>query len=315
MGRLRRKNKYQRRKARKEVGRRPEAPASDPESCGPSLLKAEDQYSSCTNSCDETLYPLALRGLFDGKQVEQPPKPRHGPADEMEVTRKLSCLNFSVRSGDLAASPHHPSPAPNLALPMAASLGFDVVSDGEGCSELPPTTHLDLLPTLSDRGDGMEGVESHYRQARKRPSRRKTNHRAKKFRYVNSRDTSFVKAHGNPVSMATPQQPLPLGVVRTSSKETSHGGAGSESGLLRTRSMRQAKYSQKRSQEEDPLSCCLSDTSVGLDLDTPTSLYMGRGGGHHMEGVETTHHTMEAALICDDTVPVESELSESTSDR
>lgn len=292
MGRLRRRNKYQRSKARKEAGRRPEAPASDPESCGPALLKAEDQYSSCTNSCDETLYPL--RGLYDGKQVEQAPKPRHIPADEMEVTHKLSCLNFSVRPGDLATSPHH-HPASNLALPMVASVGFDVVSDGEGCSELPSATHLDLLPTLSDRGDGMEGVECHYRHARKRPARRKTNRKAKKFRYINSRDASFGKAHGNSVSMATPQQPLPL------------GGAGSGSGVLRTR---RAKHSRSQ-KEEDPLSCCLSDTSVGLDLDTS-----GRGGHHNnMEGVETTHPTMEAARICDDTVPVESELSESTSDR
>ena len=300
MGRLRRKNKGQRKKGRKEAGHRP---ASDPESCDPSLLKGEDHYSSCTNSCDETLYPLS--GLCDGKHVEPGLKPRHSPADEMEVTHKLSCLNFSVPQG--VRSP------PHLPLPMAASVGFDVVSDGEGCSELASATPLDLLPHLSDRGEGMEGVESHYRHARKRLSKRKTNRRAKKSRYINTRDTSFVKAHGTSVSTATPQQPLPVGVARTHSRGSGEGVACPDNnGMLRTRSVRRTKNTRL---DEDPLAGCLSDTSV-LDMDTPTFLY-GPRGGNQMEGVETIPHPngMEAALMCGDTVPVESELSETTSDR
>lgn len=303
MGRLRRKNRGQRRKARKEAGRGPEAPASDPESCDPSLLKGEDHYSSCTNSCDETVYPLSA-GLGDGKRVEHGLKPRHAPADEMEVTHKLSCLNFSMPQG-VRTPPHLP-------LPMTASVGFDVVSDGEGCSELASVTHLNLLPTLSDRGEGMEGVESHYRHSRKRLSKRKTNRRAKKSRYINTRDTSFVKAHETSVSVATSQQPLPLGVVRT----RSHGGEGvactDNNGMFRTRSFRRTKHTHL---DEDPLAGCLSDTSV-LDMDTPTFLY-GPRGGNQMEGVETTPHpsSVEGTLMNGDMMPVESELSETTSDR
>lgn len=281
MGRLRRKNKsHHARKARKELGRRPDAPASDPESCGPSLLKGEEQYSSCTNSCDETVSICATPlTSYGGKRIGQPLRLHNSPADEMEVTHKLSCLNFSGYLGAQVPTLHH------LALPITSSLGFEVVSDVEGCSELASATQLDLLPTLSDRGEGMEGVESHYRQARKRPSRRKTNRKSKKFRCMNS------------VSMATSQPPFPLGMVRTSSKETPTYGEGSR--LLRTRSLRRTKH--QRSEEY------LSDTSVALDLDTPTFI--------HMEGVETTPPAVESARVYDDTLPIESELSDSTSDR
>jgi hypothetical protein len=209
----------------------------------------------------------------------------------MEVTHKLSCLNFSVPPGDMASN------SPHVALPMTASLGFEVVSDGEGCSELASTTHLDLLPTLSDRGEGMEGVESHYRQARKRLSKRKMNRKAKKFRRIN---TSFIKASS--VSTATPH---PLGVACTS-----HDDMVCSDGVLKTRLLRRAKRSQKQGLDDDHL---LSDTSVALDVDTPTSFYGAGRGGHQME--VTTTPTLEPYLY-DDILPAESELSETTtSDR
>lgn len=298
MGRLRRKNKCHLRKTRKEVKRLPEAPASDPESRGSSLFKGEEPYSSCTNSCDEVLALCATSlASCDGKCVDQSLRLLRSPADEMEVTHKLSCLNFSIDPGDRVPTPHH------LALPP--SLGFEVMSDAEGCSELASTAQLDVLPTLSDRGEGMEEMmASHYRHARKRPSRRKTNRRSKKFRYISTRDTSFVKAGSNGV---TPQQP-----IQHLSRECGGDGMADGSRLQRSRSLRRLKRSQQRSQEEDPLLYCLSDTSVALDLDTPTLVY---GGHHQMEGVETTPPDMDTTLMSDDTLVNESELSETTSDR
>lgn len=199
------------------------------------------------------------------------------------------------------------------------SLGreFDVSSDVELCSELTSATQPDVLPTLSDRDvEGMECVESYLRQARKRPSRRKTNRRCKKFRYISTRDSSSV--HRKLITMAAaPQQPLPLGVVRTSSKEmpsSPHCGCSDGSRLTRTRSFRRLKHS-RRGEEEDPLFCCFSDTSVALDLDTPPV----SAKGNHMEWVEsmfeTAPLTIEEELMCEDTLLNESELSESTSDR
>lgn len=309
MGRLRRKSKWQRRKTRKEVKRHPEAPVSDPETRETSLFKGGEAYSSCTNSCDEAL-SLCASSLTscDGKCIDPSLRLLRSPTDEMEVTHRLSCLNFSIDPGDMVRTPQH------LQLP---SLGFEVVSDVEGCSELASTAQPDLLPTLSDRGEGAEEmVASHYRRARKRSSRRKNNRRSKKFHCISTRDTSFVRAGTNSVSVATPQQPLELGnMARTLSQETLYYGGDSKldgSRLVRTRSLRRVKRSQQQHQEEDPLLYCLSDTSVVLDLDTPTVAYSGH---HQMEGVETTPPALDDSLMSDDTLVMESELSETTSDR
>lgn len=292
MGRLKRKCH---KKHRKELGRRPQTPASDPESCATLIPKGEDQYSSCTYSCDESLSlsgaPITYGDGAGGRcVVERPPRLQHGPADEMEVTRKLSCLNFT--SDMLPGSAHH-----RLALPIASSVGFEVVSDG-GCSELTSATQQDLLPALDSR----EGMEAHYRANRKRPSRRKTNRRAKKFRYINTSDRKSVSM----------DMPLPPGLGRVSEVTSGVGVAEEGPKLSRTCSLRRAKRSQQRSQEDDPLLCCFSDTSVVVDVDTPT--FPCRSRHHVVEEMETTPPAMELNLMCDDTLPNESELSESTSD-
>lgn len=111
MGRLERlrKKRHRTRKPRKDLGQRPTAASSDPEPSGTPLVRGEDQESSCTNSCDETLglcaSSLASSSCTTVRSPEQEQEPSKGElehstncqaADEMEVTRKLSCLNFSM---------------------------------------------------------------------------------------------------------------------------------------------------------------------------------------------------------------------------
>ena len=266
MGRLKKRSRKSPKKPRQEPGRCSKEPVSDEESCATALPKSEDQYSSGANSCDE-IQSLGGSSLTtdNGEQIPVSLRLQRSPTDEMEVTHKLSRLNFSM------LSPHHTTGLvpglEHLALPITSSLGFEVLSDVEACSELASATHLDLLPTFSDGGEGQE-VEPHYRYARKRPSRRKTNRRSKRSRYMYS-SSSRLQRHSQPVTMATP---LPPGITRSSSD-------GSR--LMRTRSLRRAKRSQPI-QEDDQLSC-FSDTSVVLDTDTPTFVR-----GYHQQDMETT---------------------------
>ena len=347
MGRLERLRKKKHKKQRREaVVRRPKAAGSDPERCESPSARTEEQYcSSCTNnSCDETLTLCASSSLTSPAKCVDP-TPRRSPADEVEVMHKLSCLNFSILPQDsmvrLDESHHHfhdgegdrgaPSVQVMAGTPSPlTNRGYDVLSDVDLYSEMTSTTHLDLLPMLSDQD--MEGVEPYFRHTRKRPSRRKTNRRAKKFRYISSRDpTSTSKTS---VAMAT-QQPLPLGLVRTSSREAcqGHRDVTPSSRLARTRSFRRVKRSQQRYHDDDL--CCFSDTSVVLDTDTPPSLsrdLIARSsfdipsisiGGATYDGLdmeetdmfETTPPAMEEGCVCDDALLAESELSESTSDR
>ena len=276
MGRLRRKKRH-----RKGTSRPPKAPASDPE-VGTPCAKGVERYSSCANSCDEALSRYGECITPQGDDHTCPP-------DEMEVTRRLSCLNFSALPGCFV-----PSSPP---IDLSSSMGLEVLSDVD--LEMTSTTQLDVLPTLSDNGEGME---THYRYARKRPARRKSNRRTKRFRCISTRDSS----HGNTAAMATP---LPLGMAPQPGES---GGAWSmeSPGLLRARSLRRLK----RPQADDSLLCCFSDTSAVFDVDTPPVV-----SNQTMEWVETTPPASTAAmgaeLICEDTLPNESELSSTTSDR
>lgn len=327
MGRLERLRKKRHKKHRKDQGRRPRAVGSDPEpSATPLEVGAEHHlhYGSYTNSCDEilcnnsshttsasTCTPGPSYGSYGGQeQVHH--HHHHSPPDEMEVTRKLSCLNFSTGGSVLAVSP----------AAIGSSLGRDmeVLSDVDLGSELASATQLDLLPTLSDKD--MEGVELSSRYARKRPSRRKTNRRSKKFHYIGAKDSCASKVSSQPsVSTATL-----TAMTRTSSRETPSSphrarGQGSVDSprLSRTRSLRRLRQQRcKASQEDDPFLCFLSDTSVVPDIDTPTPITVVKGN-HDMDGVEIVFEAlppaMEVQQMCDDALPNESELSESTSDR
>lgn len=283
MGRLRRKKRH-----RKVTTRLPKAPASDPE-VGTPCTKGEEQYSSCTNSCDEALSRYGGECVTPRGEKHRSPLP-----DEMEVTRKLSCLNFSALPCSSFASFIPSSPPP---IDLSSSMGFEVLSDLD--LEMASGTQLDVLPTLSDNAEGME---AHYRYARKRPSRRKSNRRTKRFRCISTRDSS----HGNTAAMATPH---PLGMAPQPSES---GGAWSVESprVLQARSVRKLK----RPQADDSLLCCFSDTSAVFDVDTPPVV-----SNQTMEWVETTPPAstavMGAELICEDTLPNESELSSTTSDR
>lgn len=272
---------------RKGTNRLPKAPASDPE-VGTPCTKGEEQYSSCTNSCDEAFSRYGECVTPRGEKHSCPP-------DEMEVTRKLSCLNFSALPCPSFSS-FVPSSPP---IDLSSSMGFEVLSDVD--LEMTSATHLDVLPTLSDCGEGME---THYRYARKRPSRRKSNRRTKRFRCISTRDSS----HGNAAAMATPH---PLDMAPQPGES---GGVWSmeSPGLLRARSLRRLKCPQ----EDDSLLCYFSDTSAVFDMDTPPAVSKGN---HAMEWVETappaSTAAMGAELICEDTLPNESELSSTTSDR
>lgn len=325
--RLRRKKRHRKQRGGggKEQGRPPRAAESDPE---PPFLRGEDQETSCTNSCDDSLslcgsslsvYPSPLAAARTSHHQHQQHQ-QHGSCsaalaatDEMEVTRKLSCLNFSMLP---------PLESGHASL-REQGREAEVLSDLELFSELTSTTHLDLLPTLSDREGAEVGAESHshHRQARKRPSKRRTNRRSKRSRYTTTTNTRDPWANRH-------SAPLPIvGVVRTSSRETPsspHGvvGAAGRGGMSRVRSFRRGR----RGQEDDPLLCCFSDTSVVLDLDTPSMVATDNQDMEELE--EEVENMLEAtppALeeegtfsmqhMCDDPLPNESDLSSSTSDR
>ena len=325
LDRLRRKKKHRKHRG-KEHERRPRAAGSDPEPSGTPFLGAEEQDTSCTNSCDDTLslhgptLPDFQRPLGEKNQEEGHPSHHDAASDAMEVTRRLSCLNFSM----LPPNPSSGYVGTVTSQRREAQPEVEVLSDLELFSEM---TSAIQLPMLSDQGvEGMEGVESYHRQARKRPSRRKTNRRSKKVRYISTRDVpSATRMHKAVVTMAT-VQPLPLGVARTSSRETPgspHGGgvAWKEGGdtehmLSRARSFRRGKRSQQNL-DDDPLQCCFSDTSVVLERDTSPVLALG-SSPEEGDMFETTPPAMEdleayPELMCDDTL--QSELSETTSDR
>ncbi len=350
MGRLERLRKKRHKKHRKEAQvRRPKAPGSDPEPCRSLSARTEDHYySSCTNnSCDDTLTLCASSSLTSpAKCVEgSVPPQRRSPADEMEVMRRLSCLNFSVLPCDsmVRLDDHHSEgdrigPSGQIMPPVSPQLSMDVLSDVDLYSEMTSATQLDLLPMLSDQD--VEGAEPYFRHTRKRPSRRKTNRRSKKFRYISTRDPPMSNSVRPSVGMVTAQQqPLPaLDLVRTSSKEacgSPRGGQGDatpSSRLTRARSFRRAKRGQQHHHDDDL--CCFSDTSVVLDADNSSSFsrdtpLIGRSScdipsisryeGLEMEDgeedmFETTPPAMEEGGG-DDALLMESELSESTSDR
>ena len=314
MGRLdrhRRKKKH-RKYHHKEQERRPRTADSDPEPSGPPFLRGEEQDTSCTNSCDELTLSLHGSVLTDYQRTVTGHSWTHTAnntsSDAIEVTKKLSCLNFSMLPQDPRPSAEFLGPVAHGSQGERRGAGREVLTDQELFTEMVSAMPL---PTLSDRElEGMEGVESYQRQARKRPSRRKFSRRSKKFRYISSRDAlPSSRTHRGGV-----------GVVRTSSKETPCSPGvkdnGNKSTISRTRSLRRLRQGHH---DDDPLQCCFSDTSVVLEQDTPTFQLGGvaQGMESEEEGVECrfgdTPPGIEETDMEQDTL--QSELSETTSDR
>ena len=324
MGRRQRRSKKKRQRKHATVvsERLSRAPESEPELyTSLSFTRGEDQYSSGANSYDEPSLSLCPSSLTCGKC--QCRNLHHSPVDEMEVTRKLSCLNFSVLPSSVADNTGQEDSVQASSPGTAVLRDFEVLSDVELCSEMASATHLELLPTLSDRE--ME-IEPCHRHARKRPSKRKTTRRTKKFRYmINTWEGAIPETHRHPTSSSA-QQSLSVNFVRTSSKDTptsplshhEHSTRFPPSGgqLTRNRSFRRVKRSQLK-QEEDLLLCFLSDTSTVLDVDNSPAVSMVGRGNHDMEGVESIFPARPTAVTSEEKIlPNESDLSETTtSDR
>ena len=259
-------------------------------------------------------------------------------SDEMEVTRKLSCLNFSVLpcSGDtLMLSTrtghdhnHQQQCTDDIHVP-AESFRFHAInaadmSDVEPYSELPSATQLNvLLPSLDrccvNEGHGLEAMDCEQRRRRKRASRKKPNRRTKKIR---------LHIHHHPESSAMTSskhtvQPLSSNFVQPSFTADGKEKGSSASQLRRTRSL---KRSKRQVRPEDNL-CILSDTSAMCEFDQE------RGANGEMveeeffnstppaEGIPTMGMMMEGLgciggpTVSLEELPNESDLTETTSDR
>lgn len=318
MGRLSRMRKRHRKS--RAVGRherRPKAAGSDPEPCGP---ESEEPFNNETNSLDdETLSQCtttSTTACSSRCECHTLPTPIYNCVDEMEVTWKLSCLNFSVLPPAMSmdAVPRDVIPHPHVVR------DFEVLSDVELCSELACPSHLDLLPTLSDRD--MEGLEISHKQRRKRPSKRRNNHRrTKKLRYSTITTpascsktqwvaSSLATTSSSATALSSQQQPLPLPVVIPAKDiitPTIHP--------RRSRSFRRGKCYRNQVLEDG----FLSDTSVAYDPATETGGSYGKANHQEMEWVglddKATPPAQEEREELATGPAIESELSETTSDR
>ena len=251
------RRKYVRRKfSKKRRGKQTLAKPhdSEPERC--SIHHEEDQESLAWDSLDEISLPPTPSG------AEYLPSP-----DEMEVTRRFSCLNFSMLpSPDLMLALEPPHIDPGLSSCQLDSV--DVTMTG------------DVLPSLCDE-DGLFGCKLN-RQSRKRPSRRKPNKRTKKIRHsLNPHENSAPTKHHT----VTSPQSLCVSFVRPTATDPQ---------FSRARSFRRPRRPKP---DDDPLLCFFSDTSVICDGDgfvtermddscdfvPPT--HQSVGGGEGCEGV------------------------------
>ncbi len=223
-----RRKQPKRKLSKRQRGQRipPKTHDSEPEKSA--LPNEDDRESLAWDSLDEIHLPPTPSG------AEYLPSP-----DEMEVTRRLSCLNFSMLPClDPAVNDEPSSILLNEIRPDPMAIDVDLNALWGG--------NFDVLPSLSDRESGR------LKQSRKRPSRRKPNKRMKKSRHsLNSRDGTTLSKHG-----ASPH-PLCVSFVRQTNKDPQ---------FSRAKSFRRPRRS-KSQQEDDPLLCCFSDTSVFCDVD------------------------------------------------
>ena len=251
--------------------------------------------------------------------------------DEMEVTRKLSSLNFSMAMSICMDGEDSGSHGQGPGLTSIMHDLDEVLSETELCSELTSATQLDLLPSLSNREIGeeeMEGLDAVQRRARKRPSKRKPTRRTKKQR---SLMMAFGGSYGGAVSPKTHRTPflalhpssnthtLSQNFLRISSKESpfptpsSPGGEGVTRRISRARSFRRPKHSKPV--EEDPLFFSLSDTSVAPDVDPPSAIGSWPRANQEMERMESCYEAKHSNEEMEETLPNESDFTETTTDR
>lgn len=346
MGRPKRvhRKKRQRKLRRTALEGRPDTLESEPElprgtrGASETWSSREEDESSVSLPASPSSLSLALaltaslhtHTKTDGtrSKIELKPQPlvSHSP-DEMEMTRKLSSLNFSSAFGMSIGVGSHSGSGLGPGITSIMRDMEEVLSETELCSELASATQLDLLPTLSDREIGEEGMDGVQRRARKRPSRRKLTRRTKKQRSGTSGvacdHTISPKAHRAVFPSVSPatQHPLAQNFVRTSSKEgpppiSPAGGESVSRRLSRAQSFRRSKKSKPT--EEDPLFCFLSDTSVAPDVEPPSAMGTCSKASQDMEWVEPYYETTPQERDCEEmeeNIPNESDLTETTTDR
>ena len=275
-------------------------------------------------------------------------------SDEMEVTRKLSCLNFSVLPCSapdallFSSSRAEPESGQYLEdqngvlLPVFESVRGSIqavdMSDIEQYSERPPATQLDvLLPSvdhqlLQGQGGGIDSRREleamdceQQRRRRKRTSRKKPNRRTKKMRLHHQAEGGTLTASKPPAGF----QPIISSFVPS----TMHNNEGKEGEMVaagqlkRTRSLRRSK---RQSRTAEPMSCILSDTSAMCELDGERGTNVGEmpnsddffNATPPAEEIPPMDMTMMEGLGCMggpavslEELPNESDLTETTTDR
>ena len=266
-------------------------------------------------------------------------------SDEMEVTRKLSCLNFSVLpcAPDALLQPptsctHHQDGARGHSASANDTLQgsihvADNMSDIEPYSELVPATQLAdvLFPTIDDDRDGegasgggkrLEAMDCEQRRRRKRPSRKRPNRRTKKMRMHHH-------SEGPTSALKSTVQPLSANFIGSSFADTRDKDlVESQERLRRNRSFRRSKR-QNRHENNDPTLCILSDTSAICEFDQDKG---GNGGEMAQDDFfDSTPPAGGGALPIDmmmeglgclggpsvslEELPNESDLTETTTDR
>ena len=241
MGRLR-SSRRKRHKQQQSRQRRPHE--SDPEHKDTVVAKKD---SPAWNSLDERGYSPGADYAYNAGLS----------SDEMEVTRKLSCLNFSM----IPCAPSAMMVEPQDMCVQGRGDGCDIeTSDVDLCSEQAFATQHDLLPTLSDKE--METIElavHDRRQGRKRAAKRRPNRKAKRIKSASNYCTSFNSQTKGARNSSVGFQPPPLTVsfTRCSSKEH-------PTPLRRAKSFRRPRRSKP---VEDPLLGYFSDTSAVCEMD------------------------------------------------
>lgn len=227
-------------------------------------------------------------------------------SDEMEVTRKLSCLNFSVlpcAPDTLLHQPHASAPSSSCTHSQDGAHGHasaagdslrgnihvvDNMSDVDPYPELVPTAQLDyiLFPTIDDddNRDGgdkrvvVEAMDCEQRRRRKRPSRKRPNRRTKKMRMHHHSEGPAITTCFAASALKSAVQPLSANFIGGGSFATDTRDkdsiAESQERLRRNRSFRRLKR-QNRSESNDPSLCILSDTSAICEFDQEK---VGNGG-------------------------------------
>ena len=224
-------------------------------------------------------------------------------SDDMEVTKRLSCLNFSVIP--CAMDPENFSCEAGSA--CIAAGGGECASDVDTVdllSELTSATNLDILP-------GERDAPLNRRQGRKRSTRRKPNKKTKKLKssYTtmwNHGHTSTCThiGHGKAVKRSTLSQlrfnPLAPGKDGYPHTHT-----------LASSSQPPAHSQRRMDLDEDSMSCFLSDTSAMCEME------MLQDGEDDMFDCTPPADPSDSGYACHDVdlSGNESELSESTTDR